>query len=152
MFNTICIKSQRPPKCCRLTVTVAKNLALSSTMAPHSLPPTKKRKITQKSTTSEFKTLENDISNALANNGSLNSLADAICVMQDTGDARDVSKIVYSLYRSFVLIISNGRLSLDKDEKSQAVKKWILEHLSTYVDYLGGLLQDEEKFLRVSPI
>ena len=49
----------------------------------------------------------------------------------------------------FVVIISNNKLEFGGDEAAKVVKAWIWERLQSYVDFLGSLLQDEEKFLRV---
>jgi len=118
---------------------------------PHSLPPPLKRQKIQRDTgfADSIKRLEEEISRAVTQNSSLNPLADFLVLLYDIEDPHDTSKAIYALYRVFATIISSGKLSLSGDESAKAVKSWLWEQLSAYVDYLGGLLRDEEKFLRV---
>ncbi|KIM36449.1 hypothetical protein M413DRAFT_31679 [Hebeloma cylindrosporum] len=47
------------------------------------------------------------------------------------------------------IIITNGKLERPGGgQMAKVVKAWIWDRLQIYVDYLGGLLQDEGKFLR----
>jgi hypothetical protein len=85
-------------------------------------------------------------------NGSLNSLADLLGLAYTVEDPHDTSKAIYALYRVFVVIISNKKLDLSGDEAAKVVKAWIWERFQSYIDFLGSLLQDEEKFLRVSDV
>ena len=118
----------------------------------HSLPPpSKKRKINRDDNAQNIKQLEDKLTNAVANNTSLNPLADLLSLTQNVEDPHDTSKAIYALYRVFVVIITNGKLGLGGDETAKVVKAWIWDRLQTYVDFLGGLLQDDEKFLRVRP-
>ncbi len=97
-----------------------------------------------------IKKLEEELTAAVAENLSLNPLADLLGFAYSVEDPYDTSKAIYALYRVFVVIITNNKLGLGGDEAAKVVKAWIWERLQAYVDFLGGLLQDEEKFLRVS--
>ncbi|KAF5310935.1 hypothetical protein D9619_008257 [Psilocybe cf. subviscida] len=122
-------------------------------MAPRSLPPpSKKRKVTRVDHGEAIKTLETEITNAIAKDLSLNPLADLLALAIDLQDPHDTSKGMYALYRVFVVLISNKKLNVAGDEAAAAVKAWIWERLQGYVNFLGGLLQDEEKFLRTSAL
>ncbi|KIM36452.1 hypothetical protein M413DRAFT_424821 [Hebeloma cylindrosporum] len=119
----------------------------------HSLPPpTKKRKINRDDDAQKIKQLEDKLTEAVANNTSLNPLADLLTLAQNVENPHDTSKAIYALYRVFVIIITNGKLGLGGDETAKVVKAWIWDRLQVYVDYLGGLLQDDEKFLRISAL
>ncbi|KAG0705095.1 CBF/Mak21 family-domain-containing protein [Suillus ampliporus] len=63
-----------------------------------------------------------------------------------------MSKVVYSIYRVFVLIISRGMLVHGGDDAAKLVRKWTWEKLDSYVELLVGLLQDEEPALRKSAL
>ena len=118
---------------------------------PSSLPPpTKRRKIQKDASRSQsIKRLEDDLHDSVTKNDSLNSLADLLELAYTVDDPHDTSKAIYALYRVFVVIISNNKLDLGGDEAAKVVKAWIWERFQSYVDFLGSLLQDEEKFLRV---
>ena len=118
---------------------------------PSSLPPPTKRRKTQKdaSRSQSIKRLEDDLHDSATKNDSLNSLADLLELAYTVDDPHDTSKAIYALYRVFVVIISNNKLDLGGDEAAKVVKAWIWERFQSYVDFLGSLLQDEEKFLRV---
>jgi U3 small nucleolar RNA-associated protein 19 len=114
----------------------------------HSLPPpSKRRKI--HGDAGSIKQFEDEIVSAIGNDSSLNPLADFLALLFDLEDPHDTSKGIYALYRVFVSIIISGKLSPGGDEAAKVVKTWLWEKLMSYVDFLGGLLQDEEKFLRV---
>lgn len=114
-------------------------------------PPSKRRKVQQDSGVAQsIQQLEEDLTDAATNNGSLNPLADLLDVALKANGPQDTSKAIYALYRVFVVIISNDKLSLDGDDAAKVVKAWIWERLNSYVEFLGGLLKDEEKILRVS--
>ncbi|KDR80122.1 hypothetical protein GALMADRAFT_242367 [Galerina marginata CBS 339.88] len=124
-------------------------------MAPslHSLPPpSKKRKTHKEDHGSRVKQLEDQLTNAIATNSSLNPLADLLTLAFDARDPHDTSKAIYALYRVFVIIISNNKLVHGEDDAAKVVKAWIWERLQSYVDFLGSLLQDDEKFLRTSAL
>jgi U3 small nucleolar RNA-associated protein 19 len=116
----------------------------------HSLPPPSKRRKLQKNTAGCIKRLEDEITSAIGTNSSLNSLVDILSLLFDLEDPHDTSKGIYALYRIFVSLILSGNLSPGGDEAVKVVKAWLWEKLVFYTDFLGGLLQDEEKFLRVS--
>ncbi|KAF7299244.1 Ribosome biogenesis protein Noc4 [Mycena indigotica] len=123
-------------------------------MAPSSLPPpAKKRKIQKHSDFVEsVKAIEDQIVAAATANGSLNPLADLLELALEAKDAQDVSKAIYSLYRVFVVVVSGGKLNSGGDEAAKIVRAWIWERLNVYVDFLCGLLKDEEKTLRISAL
>ncbi|PPQ70930.1 hypothetical protein CVT26_014191 [Gymnopilus dilepis] len=119
----------------------------------HSLPPpAKKRKTSKDDHATKAKLLEEELTNAVAKNTSLNPLADLLSLAYDAEDPHDTSKAIYALYRVFVIIISNNKLAVNGDEAAKVVKAWIWERLQSYVDFLGSLLQDDEKFLRTSAL
>jgi U3 small nucleolar RNA-associated protein 19 len=118
----------------------------------HSLPPpSKRRKIRGDGTENaiSIKKLEGEIISAIDNDSSLNPLADMLALLFDLENPHDTSKGIYALYRVFVSIIVSKKLSPGGDEAAKVVKTWLWELLMSYIDFLGGLLQDEEKFLRV---
>jgi len=96
-----------------------------------------------------IKQFEDEISSAIVENSSLNKIADFLSFLFDLVDPHDLSKGIYALYRVFVSVILNGKLSPGGDDTAKVVKAWLWEKLMSYIDFLGGLLQDEEKFLRV---
>lgn len=118
----------------------------------HSLPPPSKRQKTQGDATGKarfIKQLEQEIISAVGKDDSLNPLADLLALLFDLEDAQDTSKAIYSLYRVFFSIIVSGKLSSGGDEATKVVKTWLWEKFMSFADFLGGLLQDDEKFLRV---
>jgi len=120
-------------------------------MAPRSLPPAKKRKTNCNSGPAEqIKFLENALIEAAHGNESLNALPDLLDILVAMTDVELVSKAIYALYRIFVVLINGGKFGLGGDEASKLVKTWLLEQLNVYVDFLCGLLKDEEGTLRVS--
>src|SRR5260221_6045535 len=98
---------------------------------------------------SRIKKFEDEITSAIVENSSLNKISDFISFLFDLVDPHDSSKGIYALYRVFVSVILNGNLSPGGDDTTKIVKAWLWEKLMSYIDFLGGLLQDEEKFLRV---
>ncbi|RDB30772.1 hypothetical protein Hypma_005736 [Hypsizygus marmoreus] len=112
-------------------------------------PPSKKRKIQQDSA---LRQLEENVTRAVANETSLNPLADLVDLTLRTKSPQDTSKAIYALYRAFVLVIADDKLGLGGDEAAKVVKAWLWDQLNVYVDYLGGLLKDEEKTLRTSAL
>lgn len=119
-----------------------------------SLPlPNKKRKLQKdREVAQTIQRLEEELTKAAKDNGSLNPLADLLEVALTSKTPQDTSKAMYAVYRVLVTIIANDKLSLDGDDAAKVVKSWIWERLNSYVDFLGGLLKDEEKTLRVSAI
>lgn len=112
--------------------------------------------------------LEQFLADALRNNGSLNALADLLQIATassvDDGDEEDevLVKAIFALYRSFVLVSQKGVLGSvpkgsegedvkDEEEESgrKAVKSWVISRLDTFTELLAGLLQDENKIIRV---
>lgn len=116
-------------------------------------PPSKRRKVQKDSALDQsIQQLEADLTHAIANNASLNPLADLVDLTTTTKSPQDTSKAIYALYRVFVVVISNDKLGLDGDDAAKVVKAWLWDRLNTYVDYLGSLLKDEERTLRVSSL
>ncbi|KAI6109715.1 CBF/Mak21 family-domain-containing protein [Pisolithus sp. B1] len=113
-------------------------------------PPSKKRKV--KPDEDLAKRLETEITDAAMNDGSLNPLLDLLNLAQRTSDAANLSKIIYSLYRVFVVIICSDRLAPGGGDAAKQVRKWIWGRLDAFVHFLVGLLQDEEPALRKSAL
>ncbi|KAJ7043875.1 CBF/Mak21 family-domain-containing protein [Mycena alexandri] len=121
--------------------------------APSLPPPSKKRKIQNDSGfTKSIQRLEEQVISAAAANTSLNPLADILELAFTADDAQDTSKAIYALYRVFVILITGGKLTTGGDEAAKVVKAWIWDRLNSYVDFLCGLLKDEEKLLRISAL
>ncbi|KAG7442820.1 ribosome biogenesis protein Noc4 [Guyanagaster necrorhizus] len=120
----------------------------------HSLPPpSKKRKLNNDSKVLQsIQDTEHHLTRAVTNNGTLNPLADLLDLTCSRKDSQEVSKGIYALYRVFVLVIGNGKLSVSGDESTKTVKAWLWDRMNNYVNFLVGLLKDEEKSLRVSAL
>lgn len=113
-------------------------------------PPNKKRKIKDDPQSLKLiERLEADLTEAISTNSSLNPLADLLDLALKTKEASVTAKAIYALYRVFVLLISADKLGLNGDEAAKVVKTWLWDRLGIYVDFLGGLLKDQEKTLRV---
>lgn len=122
-------------------------------MPVSSLPPSKKRKVSQSDgKATRIQQLEEGLSAAVNNHTSLNAVVDLLHIAQGAKDPQLCSKSIYALYRVFVSIITSGGLASKGDESAKVVRAWIWEKLSAYTDLLVGLMSDEEKALRVSPI
>jgi U3 small nucleolar RNA-associated protein 19 len=119
-----------------------------------SLPPPsaniKKRKNSTSAVAERIVILENELSAAIGSGTSLNALADLLDIATTIGeDAQVVSKTIYAIYRTVVLLVSAGHLTPGGDEDAKLVRTWIWERLNTFVDLLCGLLKDDDKTLRV---
>ena len=113
-------------------------------------PPSKKRKVKDDTGfRTSIKRLEDDLTRAISTNASLNPLADLLDLAVRQHDAQNTSQAIYALYRLFVLLITKSKLNSNGDEGAKIVKAWLWERCNTYVEFLGGLLKDEEKTLRV---
>lgn len=116
---------------------------------PSSLPLAKKRKTSNDSGfASSIQQLEAQLTEAVSSDASLNPLVDLLQLIDNAAEAGDVSKGIYAVYRVFVLILGGDKYGLGSQE-GRVVRTWIWERLGEYVDYLLGLLKDEEKALRV---
>ncbi|KAG6899085.1 hypothetical protein C0993_001032 [Termitomyces sp. T159_Od127] len=116
-------------------------------------PPSKKRKIRDDpQSLRSIERLEADLTEAIATNTSLNPIADLLDLTLKNKEASVTAKAIYALYRVFVLVISADKLGLSGDEAAKLVKTWLWDRLNTYVDFLGGLLKDQEKTLRMSAL
>ncbi|KAJ6584689.1 CBF/Mak21 family-domain-containing protein [Mycena capillaripes] len=121
--------------------------------APSLPPPSKKRRIQKDSEFAKsIQRLEEQLTSAAAANASLNPLADLLDLAFTASDAQDTSKAIYALYRVFVILITGGKLGTGGDDAAKVVKAWIWDKLNSYVDFLCGLLKDEEKLLRISSL
>ncbi|KIL00929.1 hypothetical protein PAXRUDRAFT_821133 [Paxillus rubicundulus Ve08.2h10] len=120
-------------------------------MPARSLPPPAKKRKT-KGSAGFLESLESDITAAVVGNMSLNLLSDLVNLALEASDAKQMSKAIYSLYRVFVVIISNDKLAPGGGDAAKVVRKWIWERLESYVHLLVGLLQDEEAALRKSAL
>ncbi|KAJ3999820.1 ribosome biogenesis protein Noc4 [Lentinula boryana] len=141
-----------------------------STMPIHSLPPSKKQKLSSRlsNRSSELQTnvttiaaLESQLTAALtvstsgnSGSGSLNPIADLYSIAANANiSAEDTSKAIWALYRVWVGIIGSGRLNSSFTEAdSKIVKAWLRERLNEYVELLCGLLKHEEKVIRTSSL
>ncbi|KAI0266569.1 CBF/Mak21 family-domain-containing protein [Gloeopeniophorella convolvens] len=122
-------------------------------MAPSSLGPRKKRKIsTSGDGDASIKALESQLTEAVSSNSSLNPLADLISLAASLEEPQAVLKTIYACYRIFVLLILKGFLEGAADEEAKVVRIWILERLEDYSRLLHGLLKDEESILRTSAL
>jgi U3 small nucleolar RNA-associated protein 19 len=118
--------------------------------APSLPPANKKRKIQKESEfVNSVQRIEEQLTSAIASNSSLNPLADLLDLAFTASDAQDTSKAIYALYRVFVTLVSGGKLGAGGDESAKVVKAWLWDRLNSYVDFLCGLLKDQEKLLRV---
>ncbi|KAI0295719.1 CBF/Mak21 family-domain-containing protein [Russula brevipes] len=100
---------------------------------------------------SRIKQLEDELTESVSSNASLNSLADLTSLATSLDEPHSVLKAIYACYRVFVLLVSKGRLETSTDEKMKVVRTWVLERLDEYVRFLCGLLHDEESLLRIVP-
>ena len=118
-------------------------------------PPSKKRKTNPSSSPNsiaiQIQSLESTLTNAVQSSASLNPLADLLDLAQTTVEAKDVSKIIYALYRVFVVLVGSGKMSTEgqTSEEGKVVRAWLWERLGTYQDILVGLMKDEDAGLRV---
>lgn len=108
-----------------------------------------RKRIRLQDDSSRIKDLENKLTESIASNASLNSLADLTSLAASLDEPHSVLKAIYASYRVFVLLISKGCLSNPTDEQTNVVRTWIFERLDEYLRLLYGLLQDEESLLRV---
>ncbi|KAF8068618.1 CBF/Mak21 family-domain-containing protein [Lyophyllum atratum] len=116
-------------------------------------PPSKKRKVQAATAANQsIQRLEAELTQAVTSNASLNPLADLLDLAVATKNPQDTSKAIYALYRIFVVVITNDKLGLGGDDAAKVVKAWLWDRLNIYVDYLGGLLKDGEKTLRISSL
>ncbi|KAI0332054.1 CBF-domain-containing protein [Cubamyces sp. BRFM 1775] len=113
----------------------------------------KKRKTREDDTVRTIQDLEKQLTAAVSSGSSLNPLADLLDIALEAESAAQVSKAIYALYRIFVVIIARGLLSgPDASEEAKAVRTWLLDRLHAFVDFLSGLLKDEEPSLKISAL
>ncbi|EJC98214.1 CBF-domain-containing protein [Fomitiporia mediterranea MF3/22] len=106
------------------------------------------------STAKSIKDLEDAVSAALTSNASLNPLSDLLKTAASPEDSDVALKAMFALYRLFILISQKGILSAQDDEDAgrKTVRAWIIARLDSFTDLLCGLLQYEEKTLRLSAL
>lgn len=130
----------------------------SHRMAPSSLPKALKRKAApgpdtdddSQETTERIGALEAQLNAAAAAGGSLNALADLVALALAPGTrAAVVSKAIYALYRTHVVLLAAGTLSPGGDAAARTARAWVWDRLNAYTDGLCGLLQDQDTALRV---
>ncbi|KAG7088080.1 hypothetical protein E1B28_012111 [Marasmius oreades] len=112
---------------------------------PNSPPSPAKRRKTSSENSQSIRKLEQQITDIINRNSSLNSLVDLLDLTTATFTAEKCSKSIYALYRSFVMIIRRGKFVIANEENEKIVKTWLQEQMNEYVDVLAGLLKDEEK-------
>lgn len=118
-------------------------------------PPSKKRKTNTSSSSNsiavQIQSLESTLTSAVQSSASLNPLADLLNLAQTTVEPKDVSKIIYALYRIFVVLVGSGKMSAEgqASEEGKVVRAWLWERLGAYQDLLVGLMKDEVSGLRV---
>lgn len=87
---------------------------------------------------------------------SLNPLADLLHLVTSSPEPQVVHKGVYSLGRVFAALVESGKLDgtvvseKEGGEKERKVREWVRARLAEFVGFLGGLMKDVEKDLRVS--
>lgn len=86
--------------------------------------------------------LERTLSKAIAENGSLNTLADLVHLLSVSENSKETHKAIYALYRMFTLLVP--KLFLPASE----VKEWLWRQFNKYTDTLVDHLGSEEKALR----
>ncbi|CAL1714795.1 unnamed protein product [Somion occarium] len=127
-------------------------------MAPRpSLPSSlKKRKAasnTSPDDAAKIQKLEEQVTTAVTSKTSLNPLTDLLEAAQNATEPSILTKAIYALYRSYVVIITNGLLSnIPANEEAKAVRAWLNERLHEYTELLVGLLKDEDATLRTSAL
>ncbi|KAI0343197.1 ribosome biogenesis protein Noc4 [Trametopsis cervina] len=128
-------------------------------MAPSSSLPTgaKKRKHGEtqggKKQNPAISLLEAQLIEAVASKSSLNPVADLLDIAYNASESETLHKAIWSLYRVFVVIITNGLLlNVAGSDESRAVRAWLQEKLNSYVQLLTGLLKDEESVLKTSAL
>ncbi|KAH9857744.1 CBF/Mak21 family-domain-containing protein [Lenzites betulinus] len=120
-----------------------------------SLPSSSKKRKARETddTVLTIQALEKQLTDAVSSGSSLNPLADLLELAQEADTAAHLSKAIYALYRTFVLVVSRGLLSgPDASEEAKAVRTWLLDRLHAFVDLLTGSLQDEESSIRISAL
>ncbi|KAJ7598832.1 CBF/Mak21 family-domain-containing protein [Mycena floridula] len=99
----------------------------------------------------EIQKLEKALTTAIASSRSLNPLADLLKLLQQTKKPAQVSQAIYALYRIFVLLVPK-LLETTSNGDAKTVRTWLYARLNAYVEYLAGLLKDDEQSLRISAL
>lgn len=117
-------------------------------------PPAKRHKVDTKQNDGfeRIQRLENLLTDAVSEGTSLNPLVDLLDVAKNAEDPYLLFKCIYTLYRVFASILDAGMLVPTSDADAKVVRTWISEKLNVFTDMLVGLMSDEEKSLRVSPL
>ncbi|KAI0300596.1 CBF/Mak21 family-domain-containing protein [Multifurca ochricompacta] len=99
-----------------------------------------------------IKDLEDELTESISSNASLNPLADLTSLATSLDEPQIVLKAIYACYRVFTTLISNGSLETSTNEQAKVVQIWILGRLDEYIRFLCGLIKDEEPLLRTSAL
>lgn len=118
-------------------------------------PPSKRRKIDAHETEDGFnqiEKLEQDLKTAIETSSSLNSLADLLKeAKKHKKQPQILHKAIYALYRIFSLLVSgNYYHSQSKpSEKELVVRRWLVERLDQYLDFISSLSEHNEPTISV---
>ena len=130
-------------------------VALSpSTMGPPKLKKSKPTPAGPSPKLAQIATLESLLTST--SSASLNPLADLLHLVTSSPEPQVVHKGVYSLGRVFAALVESGKLDgtvvseKEGGEKERKVREWVRARLAEFVGFLGGLMKDVEKDLRVS--
>lgn len=132
-------------------------LASSSSLRAMGPPKLKKSKPTPAGPSpklAQISTLESLLTST--SSSSLNPLADLLHLVTSSPEPQVVHKGVYSLGRVFASLVESGKLDgtvvseKEGGEKERKVREWVRARLAEFVSFLGGLMKDVEKDLRVS--
>lgn len=121
------------------------------------LRPSKRRKVDDDATDSVKKIvkLEEDLKRAIEDGSSLNALADLLAEAKKSVDqphAERLHKAIYALYRVFSLLISDERFhssSRRTSEEDLIVRKWLMQRLDQYLNFLSTLFVHPEPLISV---
>ncbi|KAG8985991.1 hypothetical protein FRB90_004314, partial [Tulasnella sp. 427] len=122
---------------------------MSEKKAKSSLPPKKRQKV---SASENVKQLESAIASAIRDGTSLNPYADLVDLASSSSEPKTVHSAVYAAYRVTVQLAQAGKLNGQKaaSEDAELVRKWLDARVSDFTDFLVGLINDEEKALRMA--
>jgi U3 small nucleolar RNA-associated protein 19 len=116
--------------------------------------PTKRRKVEESTDgLKKIVKLEEELTKAIKDGDSLNALADLLAeAKRSTDQPQKLHKAIYSLYRIFSLLIANEWFhpSTHPDEGALVVRKWLLQRLDQYLDFLPTVFEHSEPLISVS--
>ena len=115
--------------------------------------PTKRRKGDDESQDALKKIvkLEEDLTTAIQDGSSLNALAALLTAAKRSIDhPQRLHKALYALYRVFSLLIAEQRFhSARPSEQEMVVRKWLLQRLDQFLDFLPTLFESSEPLISV---